>query len=134
VVLGELCEREDELARVDALLTAARAGRGGVMLITGPAGIGKTVLLAAARERAGQAGMRVLAGRGGELESGFSFGVTRQLLEPLLASAGVAEREALLAGAARRALIALEEEAGGGGERAAVRGDARPVLAGGQCH
>ena len=112
MVLGELCEREDELARVDALLTAARAGRGGVMLITGPAGIGKTVLLAAARERAGQAGMRVLAGRGGELESDFSFGVTRQLLEPLLASAGVAEREALLAGAARRALIALEGEAG----------------------
>jgi DNA-binding CsgD family transcriptional regulator len=109
---GGLCEREGELARIDALLTASRAGRGGVLLITGPAGIGKTVLLAAARERASQAGMRVLAGRGGELESGFSFGVTRQLFEPLLANAGVAEREALLAGAARRALIALEREAG----------------------
>jgi DNA-binding CsgD family transcriptional regulator len=102
-----LCEREGELARVDALLAAARTGRGGVLLLTGPAGIGKTVLLEAALERAGQAGMRVLAGRGGELESGFSFGVARQLFEPLLANAG-AEREALLAGAARRALIALE--------------------------
>ena len=107
-----LCEREGELARVDALMTAARAGRGGVLLITGPAGIGKTVLLEAARERAGQAGMRVLAGRGGELESGFSFGVARQLFEPLLAGASAAEREALLAGAARRALIALEGQAG----------------------
>src|SRR5262249_5143357 len=68
VVPGGLCEREGELARVDALMTTARAGRGGVLLITGPAGIGKTVLLGAARERAGQAGMRVLAGRGGELE------------------------------------------------------------------
>ena len=108
MVPGGLCERDGELARVDALLSATRAGRGGVLLITGPAGIGKTVLLAAARERAGQMGMQVLAGRGGELESGFSFGVARQLFEPLLARAGAAEREALLAGAARRALIALE--------------------------
>jgi predicted ATPase len=79
VVPVGLCEREGELARVDALLDAARAGRGGVLLITGPAGIGKTMLLGAARERAGQAGMRVLAGRGGELEGGFSFGVVRQV-------------------------------------------------------
>ena len=106
MVSAGLCERDSELARVDALLATARAGRGGMLLITGPAGIGKTVLLAAARERAGQAGMRVLAGRGGELESSFSFGVARQLFEPLLA--GSAEREALLAGVARRALIALE--------------------------
>src|SRR6516225_1408359 len=104
-----LWEREDELARVDALITAARAGHGGVLLVTGPAGIGKTVLLETARERAGQAGMRVLTGRGGELESGFSFGVARQLFEPLLIGASAAEREALLAGAAQRALIALED-------------------------
>jgi len=116
VVPGGLCEREGELARVDALLTAARAGRGGVLVITGPAGIGKTVLLGAARERAGQAGMRVLAGRGGELEGDFSFGVARQLFEPLLAGAAAAEREVLLAGAARRALIALEGPAGAGPE------------------
>jgi DNA-binding CsgD family transcriptional regulator len=56
--------------------------------------------------------MRVLAGRGGELEGGFSFGVVRQLFEPLLAGAGMAEREILLAGAARRALIALDGQAG----------------------
>jgi DNA-binding CsgD family transcriptional regulator len=109
VAPGGFVEREGELARIDALLATARAGDGGLLVITGPAGIGKTVLLAAARERAGQAGMRVLAGRGGELESGFSFGVARQLFEPLLARAGETEREALLAGAARQALIALGE-------------------------
>ena len=114
-MLGGLYEREDELARVDALMTAAGASRGGVLLITGPAGIGKTVLLESARERAGQAGMRVLAGRGRELESGFSFGVVRQLFEPLLAGASAVEREALLAGAARRALIALEDFRGQAG-------------------
>jgi DNA-binding CsgD family transcriptional regulator len=111
VVPGGLFEREGELAHVDALLAAARVGGGGVLLVTGPAGIGKTALLGAARERASQAGMRVLAGRGGELESGFSFGVARQLFEPLLAGAGTVEREALLAGAARRALIALDSQA-----------------------
>jgi DNA-binding CsgD family transcriptional regulator len=114
VVQSGLQEREGALARVDALLSAAQTGRGGVLLITGAAGIGKTALLGAARERAGQAGMRVLAGRGGELESGFSFGMARQLFEPLLASADAAEREVLLVGAARRALIALEGRAGAG--------------------
>ena len=109
VMLGGLVEREGELARIDALLATARAGGGGLLVITGPAGIGKTVLLGAARERAGRAGMRVLAGRGGELEGGFSFGVARQLFEPLLAGAEGTEREALLAGAARQALIALGE-------------------------
>ena len=66
--MERLLEREDELARVNVLITAAGNGHGGVLLISGPAGIGKTVLLEAARERAGQAGMRVLSGRGGELE------------------------------------------------------------------
>src|SRR6266576_1731406 len=101
MVAGGLLERQGELARIDGLLAAARAGRGGLVVITGPAGIGKTVLLTEAAERAGRVGMRVLAGRGGELEGGFSFGVARQLFEPLLAGAAPAEGEALLAGAAR---------------------------------
>jgi DNA-binding CsgD family transcriptional regulator len=112
MVPGGLLERQGELARIDRLLAAARAGRGGVLVITGPAGIGKTVLVTEAGERAGRAGMRVLAGRGGELEGGFSFGVARQLFEPLLAGAAPAEQELLLAGAARQGLIALGDEAG----------------------
>jgi len=112
MVPGGLLEREGELARIDGRLAAARAGRGGVLVITGPAGIGKTALLTEAGERAGQAGMRVLAGRGGELEGGFSFGVARQLFEPLLTGAAPAEGEVLLAGAARRGLIALGDGVG----------------------
>jgi DNA-binding CsgD family transcriptional regulator len=112
MVPGGLLERQGELARIDRLLAAARAGRGGFVVISGPAGIGKTALLTEAGERAGRMGMRVLAGRGGELEGGFSFGVARQLFEPLLAGAAPAEREALLAGAAQRALIALGDEPG----------------------
>jgi len=112
MVPGGLLERQGELARIDRLLAAARAGRGGVLVITGPAGIGKTVLVTEAGERASRAGMRVLAGRGGELEGGFSFGVARQLFEPLLADAAPADEEALLAGAARQGLIALGDDAG----------------------
>ena len=112
MVPGGLLERQGELARIDRLLAAARAGRGGVLVITGPAGIGKTVLVTEAGERASRAGMRVLAGRGGELEGGFSFGVARQLFEPLLADAAPADEAALLAGAARQGLIALGDETG----------------------
>src|SRR5262249_7219692 len=115
MVQGGLLERQGELARIDSLLAAARAGRGGFVVITGPAGIGKTALLTEAGERAGRTGMRVLAGRGGELEGGFSFGVARQLFEPLLAGAAPAGGGALLAGAAQRGLIAL-----GGGADAAL--------------
>jgi DNA-binding CsgD family transcriptional regulator/tetratricopeptide (TPR) repeat protein len=107
-----LFERNDELGRIDALLALAQADSGDMLLITGPAGIGKSVLLGVARERARLAGMRVLSGCGRELEGGFSFGVARQLFEPLLAGAKKMERDALLAGAARRALTALEGETG----------------------
>jgi DNA-binding CsgD family transcriptional regulator len=107
-----LFERKAELGRIDALLALAQAGSGDMLLITGPAGIGKSVLLGVARERARLAGMRVLSGSGRELEGGFSFGVARQLFEPLLAGAGEMERDALLAGAAHRALTALEGETG----------------------
>ena len=44
--------------------------------------------------------MRVLAARGSELEHEFSYGVVRQLFEPLLASAPREERDDLLADAA----------------------------------
>ena len=105
-----LLERDRELGTIDALLALAEAGSGDMLLITGPAGIGKSVLLGVTRERALMAGARVLSGRGRELEGGFSFGVARQLFEPLLAGAEEAERDVLLAGAARRALAALEDE------------------------
>ncbi len=108
-MLNGLIERDGELGRIDALLAGARAGNGGVLVVTGPAGIGKSSLLGEARERARLAGMRVLAGRGGELEGDFSFGVARQLFERLLTTVAQAERDALLAGAARLALAAMED-------------------------
>ena len=98
-----LFEREDDLAAIDAALTESMAGTGGVMLIEGPAGIGKSVLLDHLRKRATERQFTVLTARGGELERGFGFGIVRQLLEVALLGADPAERARLLAGAARLA-------------------------------
>ena len=66
-----LFEREDALGRIDALVALAQAGSGDMLLLTGPAGMGKSALLGVARERARLAGMQVLSGCGRELESDF---------------------------------------------------------------
>ena len=104
--MGRLRERERDLAAVEELLEH----RGGVLLIEGGAGIGKTSLVEAACSRADELGHEVVRARGSELESGFAFGLVRQLFERRLASAGEGERAALLAGpaAAVRPLLAGE--------------------------
>ena len=93
-----LLERDDELAAIAYLIEEANAQRAGLGLIEGAAGIGKSMLLAEGRRRAQEAGFRVLAGRGGELERDFSFGVVRQLFEPVLVDPR--DRAELLSGAA----------------------------------
>ncbi len=49
-----------EIATLGRLMTRASGGRGGLVAIEGPAGIGKTRLLAHARQRAGGSGWRVI--------------------------------------------------------------------------
>ena len=51
------------------------------MVVEGQAGVGKTELLRSASALGEAAGMRVLRGRGAELDRAFAFGVVRQLLE-----------------------------------------------------
>ena len=81
---GELLERDRELGVLDDLIHGALEGRPGLALVEGPAGIGKSRLLAATREAADGAGFRVLAARGSDLERELPFGVVRQLFDPLL--------------------------------------------------
>ena len=95
-----LLEREAQVAVLQALIDAARGGDGRFCVIEGTAGIGKTRLLAEARAIAGSAEVRVLAARGGELESEFAYGIVRQLFELLLASAVPDLRAELLSGPA----------------------------------
>ncbi|MGZ8632487.1 MAG: AAA family ATPase, partial [Solirubrobacteraceae bacterium] len=74
-----LLERERELRCIDAAIAAARAGSGRGVVIEGPAGIGKSAVLAAARRSAQDGATRFLRARGAELERDFAFGVVRQL-------------------------------------------------------
>ena len=95
-VAESLLERHDELARIESALAEARAGLGSFVVLEGPAGIGKTALLAATRTAAANSKMRVLRSRGTELERDFAFGVVRQLFEPAVAEVSDLERVDLL--------------------------------------
>ena len=81
---GVLLERERELETLRDGLDRARAGDGTLLLIEGPAGVGKTELAREARAAAERARMMPLEARGSELEQPFAFGVVRQLLEPVI--------------------------------------------------
>jgi hypothetical protein len=63
-----LFERETELDRLRALIAGAAGGHGAAALVEGPAGIGKTSLIAAARRLAGELAVESVVARGGELE------------------------------------------------------------------
>jgi DNA-binding CsgD family transcriptional regulator len=107
-----LLERERELEALGAAVGAAADGTAGLVLVEGPAGIGKSRLLAATRALADERGLRVLAARGGELERDFPFGIVRQMFESLVVDATA--RSDLLAGAAGTAAPVFESP----GERA----------------
>ncbi len=95
-----LLEREPDLHRMQEAIRYAGSGAGGLLVIGGPAGIGKTALLQAACGMAERTGMRVLRARSSDLEQEFAFGVVRQLFEAPLTRASAEERSALLHGAA----------------------------------
>jgi hypothetical protein len=57
-VLDALLERDRELHELDLLVGRALAGEPMLAVVEGPAGIGKSRLLAAAREKAIEAGAR----------------------------------------------------------------------------
>lgn len=106
-----LLERDDELSELSALVATACDGAGGIALIEGPAGIGKTGLLTAVRDQAQMAAMQILFARGGEFEREFSYGIVRQLFEPVMARATASEREELSSGAAALATPLFNDRA-----------------------
>ncbi|MFD4462607.1 AAA family ATPase [Nocardia sp. NPDC058480] len=111
-----LVDRIDELSWLESCLDEAGAGAGHVVLLEGPAGIGKTTVLDELRRRAQVKGWDVRSARGGELERGFGFGVVRQLLEAGLSRAEPRERARLLSGAASLAeavFTSVDHTAGG---------------------
>jgi DNA-binding CsgD family transcriptional regulator len=93
-----LVERTDELAAMSRAVDAVTTGREALVVVQGPAGIGKSALLAAARSAADAKGARVLAAAGSELVQTAPFAVVSALLGPVLAAAGT--RDELLTGQA----------------------------------
>jgi hypothetical protein len=93
-----LLEREHELEVLDRAIAGTLAGGAGLVLLEGPAGIGKSRLLAEARRLATERGLLVLSARSGELERDFPFGVVRQLFEPRFVDERLRDR--VLSGAA----------------------------------
>jgi DNA-binding CsgD family transcriptional regulator len=104
---GTLLEREFELDRLAAVVEGVRAGSGATVVLEGPAGIGKTRLLEAARELAADADLDVLSARPGELERDLGWGVVRELFEPAVRALSAEERDGVVAGAAGLALPTL---------------------------
>src|SRR3954468_10527472 len=103
---SRIVERDNEVTLLGMLMGDAVAGEARVALIEGPAGIGKTRLLAETRAQAPAYGMSVLSARGSELEREFPFGVARQLFEAALGDA--AQRDRLFSGAAAPARAVFE--------------------------
>jgi hypothetical protein len=81
---AQLLERERELDRIAGALGDAADGVGSVLLVEGPAGIGKATLGLAAADEARSRRMHVLRAAGRELERDFPYGVVRQLLDRVL--------------------------------------------------
>ncbi|UQW99796.1 AAA family ATPase [Streptomyces sp. RerS4] len=95
-------EREAELVAVDEALDRLTepgpdAG-GGLLSLSGPAGLGKTTLLTEVRRRALARSCTLLAARGGEQEQSQPFHVARQLIQPHLAGRPEADLRAALGG------------------------------------
>jgi DNA-binding CsgD family transcriptional regulator len=103
-----LLERDRELVGADAVIE-----HGGILVVEGGAGIGKTAFLEAACRGAVERDHQVLRARGSELEGEFTFGVVRQLFERRLLTAESSEREELLDGPAGAAGSLVCGEIGG---------------------
>ncbi|MEU6220643.1 AAA family ATPase [Streptomyces sp. NPDC047022] len=79
--VNALVGREDAIRRLDALLRAAREGRGGALVLRGEPGIGKSALLRHLDEAA--AGFLVVRASGAEFEMELPFAALHQLLAPV---------------------------------------------------
>jgi DNA-binding CsgD family transcriptional regulator len=82
-----LVEREREEAVLSELVRGTAAGRPGLVLLEGPAGIGRSALLRRLAGEAREAGMQVLEASGTPTERGIPFGVVRELFGPLITAA-----------------------------------------------
>jgi len=103
--MTDLVERDSELAAIKSCVR-----RGGVVLVEGGAGVGKTLLVEAACTLARREKRIVLRARASDLERGFAFGIVRQLFERRYADANAKQKQALLAGPARSVVTLFQRD------------------------
>ena len=103
-----LLEREAELEALDHALAAAVEGRGSVVAVEGPPGIGKSRLVTSCAELARARGMYTVSVRATELERSYPYGIVRQSADSVALDKTDEERAALFAGAAKLALPILD--------------------------
>jgi hypothetical protein len=105
-VAAALIGRRTELDVIEGVLDGARAGRAGVMVVRGVAGVGKSALLSAF---AGASGFRVLRAEGVEGEAELAYAGLHQLLRPVM---GLVGRRPAVQRAALEAAFGLAPGAG----------------------
>lgn len=108
--MTDLVERTDALDRLVRLGEQARAGAGGLLVLEGEAGTGKTSLLRDAARWARESRLEVACATGHPIEAALAFGVLRQLLEPVLARRSARDRARLASGPGRAMVAMLEGE------------------------
>ena len=108
----ELLERDQQLAAIRTAIQAAGLREGRLIVLRGPAGVGKSVLLAQAAACARAAGFVVLEARAVELEHDLPFGVARELLARI-----AADRELGVAAALAGPALGLTAPSAAGGDQ-----------------
>ncbi|MER6082327.1 BTAD domain-containing putative transcriptional regulator [Streptomyces sp. NPDC001833] len=91
-----LVDRDLQIAELRDCLRSALDGRPRVVLIEGPAGIGKSRLLSEVSVPTAEGGALILTARGSQREKDYGYGAVRQLFERVVGDS----EEPLLAGAA----------------------------------
>lgn len=103
--IARLLDRERELRELDDALSDARREQGRIVVIEGPAGIGKTTLLAALLDDAAESGFAAFRARASDLESNVPYGCMQRLLEPAVSGASARERDPFEDAAAHASLL-----------------------------
>jgi len=123
---GVFVGREDALARLEQAFADAASGRGGVAIVSGPPGIGKTRLVEHFAALAGGRGARVLFGRNRAEEGVPPFWLWVQILRRLLEPSDGSRARARGSAARSRELAELLPELAGGEPGSARADDSEP--------
>ncbi|MDX6364439.1 MAG: hypothetical protein QOC85_3449 [Streptomyces sp.] len=109
-----LLERDNDVSKVNAALSAATGGHGRMVIVRGGLGTGKSELLETIGELGAAREVLTLRAQAAATEHDFAFGVVRQLIEPVLTRVPAEQAERWFQGTAHGARLILTEDASAG--------------------